>query len=633
MADSQRIPLVQNIHVQPEFCQYSAGPCDQEFVSATRSDVLFLYPSRPEAVSSTIEDAVVQLSRVAGNRRWITWKNLDVPGQIIFCEICKAIRFTKLAVADITTLNFNLLFEIGFSLGLGVPVLPIRDTSHIRDVKDFEELGIFDTYGFLDYHNSAELRDGILSRLGAAPLSLQPPPLNVEQPLYVVKSPFENDGMIKLMSVIKKSRLRFRTFDSKEIGRISLHEAYKQVVSSRAVILHLLSGDIRGAHVHNARCAFLAGMGMAAQKRVLMKKIRVWVGRWREDVIENGCVRRIERSDVLGSKSDFPTKRLALRELAKRLAVANDPRYRARPTARFEEFASRWESSVLTQFKPSTQVTIRSHLRKHLVPFFGRWQMREIGPEEVQRFISSVKASPKTVKNLFATMQMLWKSARTWGYVAHDAVSGVALPKRHRVARRFFSIEEVQRILEAAPEPYRTFYWLAVETGMRAGELCGLRVVDFDFERGQMSVRQSVWRGKFQSPKSENAVRTFALSPGLLAHMADHLKRWKPNERDLLFATRNGTPWDANLLVKRKLYPMLDSLGIVRGGLHAFRHTNSTLMDRLNVPLKVRQQRLGHSESLSLSTCTRMLRVRMMCGSRRSWTEFCAQMRPKMKTA
>jgi hypothetical protein len=180
--------------------------------------------------------------------------------------------------------------------------------------------------------------------------------------------------------------------------------------------------------------------------RVFLRGIKnpVWVGRWREDVIENGRIRRPERSEVLGFKSDLATKRLALRELEKRLTVVNDPRYRARPTATFAEFASRWESIVLTQHKPSTQVTIRSHLRKHLVPYFGRYQMREIGPEEVQRFVASVKLSGKTVKNIFATMQMLWKSARSWGYVAHDAVSDVVLPKRHRVSRRFFSVEEVQ---------------------------------------------------------------------------------------------------------------------------------------------------------------------------------------------
>ena len=172
------------------------------------------------------------------------------------------------------------------------------------------------------------------------------------------------------------------------------------------------------------------------------------------------------------------------------------------------------------------------------------------------------------------------------------------------MARRF-SLEEVRRILQSAGEPFSTFYWLAVETGMRAGELCGLQVGDFDLQRGLVSVRQSVWRGKFQSPKSENAIRVLALSPAIIAHVAEVLKRWTPNDRGILFATRNGTPWDANLLVKRKLYPLLGSLGIERGGLHAFRHTNSTLMDRLGVPLKVRQQRLGHSDpSLTLDVYT-----------------------------
>jgi integrase len=61
-----------------------------------------------------------------------------------------------------------------------------------------------------------------------------------------------------------------------------------------------------------------------------------------------------------------------------------------------------------------------------------------------------------------------------WGYVPHDAVADVKLPKRHRLARRFFSVDEVQRILASAPEPYHTFYWLDFETGIRAGELCGL---------------------------------------------------------------------------------------------------------------------------------------------------------------
>jgi hypothetical protein len=123
-----------------------------------------------------------------------------------------------------------------------------------------------------------------------------------------------------------------------------------------------------------------------------------------------------------------------------------------------------------------------------------------------------------------------------------------------------------RRIVETAPEPLQTFLWLAFQTAMRAGALCGLRVRDIDFDRSTVHVCQSAWCGKIQSPKSERAVRCFALSPRLLARLAEHCKAWTPNEAGLPFATRNGTPWDANLLVKWKLYPLLDSLRVERCG-------------------------------------------------------------------
>jgi len=353
------------------------------------------------------------------------------------------------------------------------------------------------------------------------------------------------------------------------------------------------------------------------------KRQPVWVGRWLEDeLLPDGTPRRVHRSEILAAvrpedaeRLNIPhcqTKRLALRELQLRLDTVNSPCYRARPTATFEQLAVRWETTVLTQHKPSTQATIRGHLRKHLVPFFGESQMRDIQPETVQRFVSSVKVSPKTVRNLYATLQMVWKSARAWRYVAHDALDGVVRPKQRKARRFFFTVEETQRILSVgdfcvwpklgsravviAAEPYRTFYWLAAETGMRAGELCGLRVDDVDLESGLVHVSQSAWHGKLQQPKTESAMRAFALSPQLVAHLREYLGQWRSNEKRLLFATRDGTPWDANLLRKRKLRPLLRSLRIERGGLHAFRHANSSFMDRLRVPLKVRQQRLGHSD-------------------------------------
>lgn len=220
--------------------------------------------------------------------------------------------------------------------------------------------------------------------------------------------------------------------------------------------------------------------------------------------------------------------------------------------------------------------------------------------DTVQLFISNIKANPKTVRNIYVTLQMMWKAARAWQYVAHDALDGVVLPKRRKPRTFSFTQEEVTRILGAAKEPYRTFYWLAAETGLRAGELCGLRLEDLNLETAQVQVTQSAWRGKLQEPKTENAIRTFAISPNLVEHLKRFIATWRPNHQRLLFASRNGTPWDQNLLLRRKFKPMLRALEIQvpsGAGFHAFRHFSASIMDRLNVPLKLRQQRLGHSDA------------------------------------
>ncbi len=97
----------------PSFCEYVKGPCDQDFSNLRQTTAVFLYPSQPEIIASTIEESVERLQKSYGERNWVSWKNFDVAGKIIFCEISKAIRFANTVIADVTTLNFNLLFEIG----------------------------------------------------------------------------------------------------------------------------------------------------------------------------------------------------------------------------------------------------------------------------------------------------------------------------------------------------------------------------------------------------------------------------------------------------------------------------------------------------------------------------------------
>src|ERR1039458_850296 len=222
--------------VQPEFCEYAGGPCDQSFSGLLPYDAFVIYASEPEFLARTIEEAVKGMKAQQPQLSIRTWRSLPIPGRIIFCEICKALRFAHVAVADVTTLNFNVLFEIGYSLGLGVPVIPIRDTTIARDTKELDELGMLDTLGYVHFQNSVELIQKLPGAIAQAAPIAQRAPLNHEQPLYFIKSHIQTEGIVKLMSALKKSGLKFRTFDPREISRLSLHDALKQVHSSLGVL-------------------------------------------------------------------------------------------------------------------------------------------------------------------------------------------------------------------------------------------------------------------------------------------------------------------------------------------------------------------------------------------------------------
>jgi len=324
----------------------------------------------------------------------------------------------------------------------------------------------------------------------------------------------------------------------------------------------------------------------------------LWIGRWREDVIQSdGSITRPYKWEVLGTISDYPTRKLALRALEARLSTINSPTYRARPTAVFADFASRWEAVVLCQHKPSTQSSIRSQLRRWLLPSLGNCALKDLEGQKLQGFISGCNASPKTVRNLVATLRMMWNNARSWGYVAHDPFSGLVLPKRGLVYTFTLSLQEIRDVIGAAAEPYRTFYMILAETGIRGGEICALRLEDLDLESAVVHVQQSVWRGKLQTVKSRKGNRRFPISPELVDHLRTYLTTWRPNAQRLLFATSNGTPWDHSLVRKRKFHPLLKKLGIQQCGFHAFRHGNATLLDQIHAPMAVRLNRLGHAEA------------------------------------
>lgn len=323
-----------------------------------------------------------------------------------------------------------------------------------------------------------------------------------------------------------------------------------------------------------------------------------WVIRIREDVrMEDGTVKRKQRPVILGYKNEIATARLARRAAEPILARLNSALYRPKRVVRFSEFCERWKLAILPSMKPSTQLSMRSMIRAHLIPKFGDYFLHEMTPEIVQSFVNDLRAkvSDKSAWNIVMSMRSVWKTALAWGYATERVFEHVRMRSIQPPDDvRCFSEEDVRRILSAAPEPHRTFYWLAAETGLRAGELCGLRWQDVDFKSGVVRVRQSVWRGKITEPKTRAGRRRMAVSSELLARLAE-MYGCRKQFTELVFHSRRGTPWDANLLVKRKLQPLLARLEIERAGMHAFRHFNQSQMDRMSTPSGLCRDRLGHS--------------------------------------
>jgi integrase len=335
----------------------------------------------------------------------------------------------------------------------------------------------------------------------------------------------------------------------------------------------------------------------------------VWLGMYSEYVLDsNGVEKRNRKQVVLGPVRRLDGGDMTKRE-AQRLLQPFVDRVNAsiafpawdRKSATFGAFSKIWERDYLCLSRPSTQCTMRGQL-KRLTSAFGTQDMRQVDAGDLQRIIAKMEAEgldPKTIRNLWATVRLIWEAALAQKYV-DSLLPKPKLPRLSKKKPRYFRLEGVAQIVAHSQGELRTFYWLAAELGLRAGELCALRLVDLEPDR--LTVSQAVWHGRIQrGPKTDNGVRTLALSPQLAAMLWEQTERQRKDGHTLLFSTCNGKPWDSGLLVKRKLRPLLCSVGISQAGLHAFRHFNASLLSSLRVPLKVIQERLGHASAGSLT--------------------------------
>jgi hypothetical protein len=228
------------------------------------------YPSQPPDIGRTVSAAVEHLRSNNHAVDLHTWEENDIAGRFIYQPILEEIDNGQMLVADVTRLNFNVVFEIGYAIGRQKRAYLIRNSAITGSDDLIDQVGIFDTLGYQPYSSSTELASHLTSIHSTRSLTITESSPNKVAPVYMVVPRVKTDPEIHTLSRVKKARLEFRTFDPEEHGRLPAGEAINNVAQSLGVITSLLPSVRKEAEVHNFRAAFVAGLAMGMDKPLLL---------------------------------------------------------------------------------------------------------------------------------------------------------------------------------------------------------------------------------------------------------------------------------------------------------------------------------------------------------------------------
>ena len=299
------------------------------------------------------------------------------------------------------------------------------------------------------------------------------------------------------------------------------------------------------------------------------------------------------------------------------------------------DFAKEYLSIQKTSLSPGSYAFYQSILDKHILPMFGRMRLRDIKTYHVQDFILRLNSLPRcdgkpghisasTVKRYTSVLRSMLTMAYKMYYIDNDVGLSRRLifPKEHYQEVDVFTIEETKSILTAAktePINIRLLIELALFTGMRRGEIVGLKWSDINFEKQCISVKRSIYKPKGEKsiekePKSHSSIRTIAIPNCLCKTLAEY-KVWQKQHSlsldtwqnlDYVFTDENGNVMNPQTPTKQFSH-FLARHDIRHLKFHCLRHTSATILLANGCDIKTVSARLGHSSIETTNIYVHML--------------------------
>lgn len=301
---------------------------------------------------------------------------------------------------------------------------------------------------------------------------------------------------------------------------------------------------------------------------------------------------------------------------------------------------NQWLPQARRQVRATTYETYERNVRNHVIPRLGTLRLQELSPGQVADFYTALEAdgtrryggalAPKTIRNIHVLLRRALGYAVEMGVLVANPVERVKPPKANTAGARgvddamtsgelqTWTAAQLRTYLDHVADDRLYAAWMvSAATGMRRGEVLGLRWADLDLDTASAAVRQTIvvvnYEIRYSEPKTRRGRRTVDLDRQTVEALRSHRVR-QAQERlaagsawhkaDLVFTDPTGRPVHPHSFSQAfERHSKAAGLPAIR--LHDLRHTHATLALKAGVPVKVVSERLGHaSTAFTMDTYT-----------------------------
>lgn len=318
--------------------------------------------------------------------------------------------------------------------------------------------------------------------------------------------------------------------------------------------------------------------------------------------------------------SGFRTRKEAEKELPRILNELNDGTYIEPSKQKYKEFIDEWLENRKSKISKNTYQTYKYLIDAHVKPQLGKFRLDKLNSLAIDNFYTQLEKEGKssaTIKKIHSIIRASLEYATQYQLIKRNPASVVKPPAVRHKDITVWDEQQMLKFLDFVKDEWDYIvYHLALYTGMRKGEILGLKWSDIDFINNKIRVMRSYSKTGFSEGKTANARRVIDIDETTVDYL---LKRKKAvsenklkmgqdyNDLDLIICRPTGDPVDVRN-VNRRFDKFVERSKLPRIRFHDMRHTHATLMLKMGIPVKVVSERLGHgSIEMTLNTYAHLL--------------------------